>query len=360
MIVKTERILAEDHTNKLKQILQESHLNYILWENPFTVNIRVKKRFFLDYSKPQCESSTPISTTGPFTPDSGIHEISKIDDELFNFKKKLEEKNVHVKKQENEIANNNKNIKDLKNKMEEKDRELRKIEQTNLEEENTKRALKILIEKGEKGGMEKEREIQRLTFENEKLQKIVKEKESEDLEKKREEELEKKANKKRLKKERRTKERRIKAMEDKESTSKDEKEEEIDDKGENDEKVKSDDATASEDEEESEVEEESEGETDSGDEEDGDGDDDDDEEECTDGNDNDDEAYCPGLSPDGCHVLVIAEPQPLTLDEPPDIDCSLCSRHMEPGEAILACAHCRFEKCSECIRGQPGSKTDAD
>ena len=89
--------------------------------------------------------------------------------------------------------------------------------------------------------------------------------------------------------------------------------------------------------------------------------DDDDEEECTDDNDSDDEACCPEgqcvcLPPEGCQVLepafiVTTKQQPLTPDEPPDNDCSLCSRCMEPGEAILACAYCHFEKCNECIRG---------
>ena len=91
----------------------------------------------------------------------------------------------------------------------------------------------------------------------------------------------------------------------------------------------------------------------------GDGDDDD-EEECTDDNDNNDEVCCPEdqcdcLPPESCHnlghLLWYTEQQPLTPDEPPNNDCSLCSRSMEPGEAVQACTYCHFAKCSECIRG---------
>ena len=91
-----------------------------------------------------------------------------------------------------------------------------------------------------------------------------------------------------------------------------------------------------------------------------DGDDDDDEEECTDDDDkDDDEACCPEgqcvcLPPESCHnleTMEISKQQPLTRDEPPDDDCNLCIRSMEPGEAILACSYCHFAKCNECIRG---------
>ena len=75
----------------------------------------------------------------------------------------------------------------------------------------------------------------------------------------------------------------------------------------------------------------------------------DDEEEC-----DDDEPCCPECHHQHndllghCEKLVkLVNWKPLT----PDIDCSLCSRPMEPGEAILACTYCCFAKCSECIRG---------
>ena len=154
MIVTTERIRAEEHTNKIKNILQQSQLNFCLRETPYSVELKVRKKFLVDYSNPQCDSI-------PTSLDSSKVCV-QVNDELFNLRKELEEKNLILKSCEEEIAEQAKQINDFKEKMKEKDTKMKNMEKEMKTESNTERALKILIEKEEKNGIEKDLEIKRL------------------------------------------------------------------------------------------------------------------------------------------------------------------------------------------------------
>ena len=369
--VSNERLRAQDFTDSLKDQLQSSNIHHSWYETPFQIRLNIKKRYLAENSKTEVRENTgriqplfPQSTTqSSLFSDSGEEKDEQIvklkevlekrkndtevlNKELFNLKQKNSDLQLHIKnlvtEKEDAASKATACIKDLESRSKDKDK---RIFELNQEIKVKREELKSKDERIAKQCNE-QKELSKEIYENNKnievceskiskLKELQRNKVNEIAgEKKREEEVEKKASKK-TKKKISQREKRMKALEEEKENGKkesDKKEEE----NENDDEMADEtrDDSSNEDEESE-----------------------DDEDECT-----EDEPCCPE-----CHHhftresnLVIGEPDPLSPDLPLDNDCSLCSRLMEPGEAILSCINCRFEKCSECIRGRPGGKTNPD
>ena len=153
MFVSTERSRAEVKTNEIKDLLQQSHLHFCLWESPFSVNFKVSKKFYRDNSKPLLDSG--------ITESEGAGEQKKTKDakaEISNLK-------LNLKERDEEIAEKNNKIKELEKNLDSND--------------NSAKAFKILQENEHMKVLEKSSEIKILQESTKHLSEKIKEKDEE-------------------------------------------------------------------------------------------------------------------------------------------------------------------------------------
>ena len=135
-----ERQRAEKETDKIKEVIRQSSLNFCSVETPFSIQINLKKRFLNDFQK-QSQNSDPIFTT-PISTQTR-HDSDKVV-KLKSIIKQNEEESEHKSKiiEQNSIENYNirRKLEDKYKMVVEQSHEIqtlqRKIEEKNLCDEN--------------------------------------------------------------------------------------------------------------------------------------------------------------------------------------------------------------------------------
>ena len=136
-----ERQRAEKETDKIKEVIRQSSLNFCSVETPFSIQINLKKRFLNDFQKQSQNSdpifTTPISTQTRHDSDKVVklksiikqneeesdHKSKIIEEksiENYNIRRKLEEKNKVVIEQQSILTEKSHEIQSLQRKIEEK------------------------------------------------------------------------------------------------------------------------------------------------------------------------------------------------------------------------------------------------
>ena len=141
-MIYTERNIADQECNKIKDLVQASTLNYFVKESPFTLQFTIRKSFIKDFSLVTNASSTPssqiqstISTNLESNPnstanDSGFQNdvdqrvrdireeldgtILESKNEIMNLKKDIENKDsilIKLKSKINSLEDTSKNLK---------------------------------------------------------------------------------------------------------------------------------------------------------------------------------------------------------------------------------------------------------
>ena len=167
-MIYTERNIADQECNKIKDLVQASTLNYFVKESPFTLQFTIRKSFIKDFSLVTNASSTPssqiqstISTNLESNPnstanDSGFQNdvdqrvrdireeldgtILESKNEIMNLKKDIENKDSILIKLKSKINSLEDNSKHLKNDLNIKTEQLKqnKNQVDNLKQTNDK------------------------------------------------------------------------------------------------------------------------------------------------------------------------------------------------------------------------------
>ena len=123
--LQTERTIAQKMTDSVKDYIGKCNLHFSYRETPFTLNVRISKKFFVDYSQQVPQSSTESPPLSPsLLGDSGVNfstthfeekdkdeETTKLmetlekkeqqteilNTELYNLRQKLSELHLHIK-----------------------------------------------------------------------------------------------------------------------------------------------------------------------------------------------------------------------------------------------------------------------
>ena len=65
MVYITERVEAENICKSIKEVVQQSYLDFYILESPFNLNIKIRKKFMTDFSPKMSNQENSVSISSP-------------------------------------------------------------------------------------------------------------------------------------------------------------------------------------------------------------------------------------------------------------------------------------------------------